>query len=161
MPQIQLPIFPAASTSITPELAFEERDGIVWYFNGQVPVFSHPVADIASFRFFTSQLISNGNASQGQISRSFGVPLVSVKRACKKLKEQGIAGFFLPSKPTQGHKLTPQRIEEVQRMLDAGEEVPSIGMKLGILPNTIHKAIRAGRLKKNTNSARRADAGLS
>jgi hypothetical protein len=27
-------------------------------------------------------------------------------------------------------------------------EVPAIGVELGVLPNTIHKAIRAGRLKK-------------
>jgi hypothetical protein len=27
-------------------------------------------------------------------------------------------------------------------------EVPDIGAELGVLPNTIHKAIRAGRLKK-------------
>lgn len=148
MPQIQLPIFPSQSTAITNEIAFEQRDGTVWYFNGHLPVFSHPVNDIASFRFFTSQLIINGNASQSEISRAFGVPLVSVKRACKKLREQGASGFFRPSEPRQGHKLTAQRIEEVQELLDAGMEVPAIGERLGVLPNTIHKAIRAGRLKK-------------
>jgi len=152
MPQIQLPIFPSHSTPITNELAFQERDGVVWYFNGHLPVFSHPVDDIGSFRFFISQLISNGNASQGQISRAFGVPLVSVKRACKKLREQGAAGFFRPPAPQQGHKLTPQRIEEVQAMLDAEIEVPLIGTELGVLPNTIHKAIRAGLLKKKVQN---------
>ncbi len=121
---------------------------MVWYFNGHLPVFSHPVSDIASFRFFTSQLIANGNASQGEISRAFGVPLVSVKRACKKLRDEGAAGFFRPPAPQQGHKLTEQRLQEVQSRLDAGMEVPAIGVELGVLPNTIHKAIRAGRLKK-------------
>jgi len=153
MPQIQLPIFPSNSTAITSELAFQEREGTVWYFNGHLPVFSHPVEDIGSFRFFTSQLIANGNASQSEITRAFGVPLVSVKRACKKLREEGAAGFFRPAVPQQGHKLTPQRIEEVQGMLDAGMEVPLIGAELGVLPNTIHKAIRAGRLKKKARAA--------
>lgn len=148
MPQIQLPIFPASSTPITSELAFQERDAVVWYFNGHLPVFSHPVSDIASFRFFTSQLIANGNASQSEISLAFGVPLVSVKRACKKLRDEGAAGFFRPPAPQQGHKLTEQRLQEVQSRLDAGMEVPAIGVELGVLPNTIHKAIRAGRLKK-------------
>lgn len=148
MPQIQLPIFPASSTPITSELAFEERDAVVWYFNGHLPVFSHPVTDIASFRFFTSQLIANGNASQSEISRAFGVPLVSVKRACKKLRQEGAAGFFRPPVSRQGHKLTEERLQEVQSRLDAGWEVPAIGAELGVLPNTIHKAIRAGRLKK-------------
>jgi len=152
MPQIQLPIFPASSTPITSELAFQERDSVVWYFNGPLPVFSHPVADIASFRFFTSQLIANGNASQSEISRAFGVPLVSVKRACKKLRDGEAAGFFRPPVPRQGHKLTEQRLQEVQSQLDVGMEVPAIGTELGVLPNTIHEAIRAGRLKKNANN---------
>lgn len=148
MPQIQLPIFPSNSTPITSELAFQERGGTVWYFNGHLPVFSHPVEDLGSFRFFTSQLIANGNDSQGEISRAFGVPLVSVKRACKKMREQGAAGFFRPAEPQQGHRLTAERLAEVQERLDAGMSVPAIGVELGVLANTIHKAIRAGRLKK-------------
>lgn len=145
---MQLPIFPAHSTPITPELAFQERDGTVWYFNGHFPVFSHPVDDIASFRFFTSQLISNGSASQGQIARAFGVPLVSVKRACKKYREEGAGGFFRPAQRRYGHKLTAERIEEAQGLLDAGMDVPAIGKQMGVLANTLHKAIRAGRIKK-------------
>ena len=148
MPQIQLPIFPTSCTAITQELAFEQREGTVYYFNGHLPVFSHPVDDIASFRFFTSQLISNGNASQGEIARAFGVPLVTVKRSCKKLRDEGAAGFFRPAEPRQGHKLTDERIARAQAMLDEGFSVPAIGAELGVLPNTLHKAISYGRLKK-------------
>lgn len=154
MPQIQLPIFPEGSTAITPELAFERRDGIVYYFNGHLPVFSHPVDDIASFRFFTSQLISNGNASQGQISRTFGVPLVTVKRSCKKLRDEGAAGFFRLTVPRQGHKLTDELIARAQAMLDENFSVPAIGEQLGVLPNTLHKAISHGRLKKKSHQSR-------
>ena len=39
MPQVQLPIFPAGVTHINSEVAFEERDGKVYYFNGHLPVF--------------------------------------------------------------------------------------------------------------------------
>jgi len=126
---------------------------MVWYFNGYLPVFSHRVDDVASFRFFTTQLIANGTASQVQISKAFGVPLVSVKRACKKLRDQGAPGFFRPTKPRHGHKLTAQLLEEVQGLLNAGRDVPAIGRHLGVLPNTIHKAIRAGRLKKKVLKA--------
>ncbi len=115
---MQLPIFPSHSKSITSELAFQEREGTVWYFNGHFPVFSHPVEDVASFRFFTSQLIANGSASQSEIARAFGVPLVSVKRACKKLREEGAGGFFRPAERRYGHKLTAERIEEAQKLLD-------------------------------------------
>jgi biotin operon repressor len=148
MPQIQLPIFPDSSTSITPELAFERRDGVVFYFNGHLPVFSHAVGDIGAFRLFTSQLIANGSASQSEVSRAFGVSLTTVKRACKKLRTHGPAGFFLPPVAREGQRLTNARLAEAQALLDSGLDVPSIGAKLGVLPNTLHKAIRAGRLEK-------------
>ena len=150
MPQIQLPIFPAGCTAITSDLAFECRDGQVFYFNGQMPVFSHAADDVASFRLFTSQLIVNGSATQAQVSRAFGVPLVTVKRMCKKLREQGAKGFFAPPPPAKGHKLTPELIIEAQALLDEGMGIPAIGAQLGVLPNTLHKAIRYGRLQKKT-----------
>jgi hypothetical protein len=84
MTQIQLPIFPSSSTAITDELTVEERDGQVFYFTGHLPVFIHAVGDLGTFRLFTSQLIAKGSASQTQIATTFGVPLVSIKRACKK-----------------------------------------------------------------------------
>src|ERR1700745_2610614 len=78
MPQVQLPIFPAGVTHINSEVAFEERDGKVYYFNGHLPVFVHEKDALSTFRLFSSQLVINGNATQAEISRGFGVPLVTV-----------------------------------------------------------------------------------
>jgi len=151
VPQIQLPIFPSSSCAITSELAFEQRDGVVFYFNGHLPVFSHPADDIASFRLFSSQLIANGLATQAQIARAFAVPLVTVKRACKKLRDLGAAGFFVPPTPREGHRLTVARLAEAQDLLDAGLCVPEVGQRLGVLPDTLRKAVGAGRLKKKSS----------
>ena len=79
MPQIQLTVFPASSTAITTELPFEQRDGQVYYFNGHLPVFTHTVDDIASFRFFTSRLIANGSASRS----------LKLKHECKPVAVRG------------------------------------------------------------------------
>ena len=83
MPQIQLPIFPADCVDITPELAFKNEGGKITYFNGSMPVFSHDAHDIKSFRMITSQFYVNGNATQSDIAKAFGVSLISVKRAVK------------------------------------------------------------------------------
>ena len=146
MPQIQLPLFGQGTTPITAELAFECREGTVYYFNGQLPVFSHAESDVASFRFFSSQLIANGTATQGQIVAAFGVPLTTVKRAVKLLRERGAGGFFAPRAKRQGSKLTPERLSEAQRLLESGEGVPAISAALGVLKTTLHKAIDDGRL---------------
>ena len=74
MPQIQLPVFPAGAKDINSDLAFERRDQQVTYFNGHLPVFTHAADDLQSFRLFTSQLIINGSATQGEIAKAFASP---------------------------------------------------------------------------------------
>lgn len=148
MPQVQLPMFPEGTTLITSELAFERRDSQVVYFNGHLPVFTHKAEDLGSFRLFTSQLIINGTATQGQIVRAFGVSLTTVKRYVKKYRQAGAKAFFAPPPPRHGHKLTGERLAQAQALLDGGQSVPSVSAQLGVLATTLHKAIDAGRLRQ-------------
>jgi transposase len=148
MAQVQLPLFPSGTTLITPELAFERRDNQVMYFNGHLPVFTHAVDDLSSFRMFTSQLIINGTASQGQIVKAFGVPLVTVKRGVKRYRQGGAKPFFSAPAKRAGHRLTPERLGQVQQLLDEGHSVPEVSRELGVLASTLHKAIDHGRLRQ-------------
>ena len=95
MPQVQLPIFPEGVTHISSEIAFQCQDGKVCYFNGHLPVFIHDKDDLATFRMYTSQLVINGTATQAQIARAFGVPLVTVKRYVKLHRQGGTSAFFV------------------------------------------------------------------
>jgi len=105
MPQVQLPLFPSGTTHLNDDLAFECRDGRVTYFNGHLPVFTHAQDDLGAFRLFTSQLVVNGSATQGDIRRAFGVPKVAVQRAVDKYRAGGAAAFFVPPKPRSGRRL--------------------------------------------------------
>ena len=154
MPQIQLPVFPVGTTKITSELALEKRDGKVVYFNGHLPVFMHAVEDLGAFRLYTSQLILNGTASQSQIVKAFGVPLVTVKRCSKRLRERGTGAFFQPAARKEGSKLTPARLLQAQELLDQGRSVPQISQQLEVLKTTLHKALDDGRLKPRAKKKR-------
>ena len=158
MPQVQLPLFPAGATPLNESLAVECRDGQVTYFNGHLPVFTHAQNDLAAFRLFTSQLIVNGSASQGDIRRAFGVPKIAVQRAVDRYRAGGAAAFFLPPKARTGRKLTPAVLDQVQALLDQGQSVPEISPATGVLANTMHKAIRAGRLRAGAKKKRRRPA---
>ena len=46
----------------------------MYYLNGHLPVYVHDKSDLATFRLFSTQLVINGNATQAQIARAFGVP---------------------------------------------------------------------------------------
>jgi hypothetical protein len=149
MPQMSLPIFPSEVTYITPELAFAKVDGTVTYFNGFMPVFSHSADDIRSFRMITAQFCETGHVKQSEIARAFGIPLISVKRAVKRYRTSGPAGFFHP-RPKRGPTiLTEDVLLHAQRLIDEGDTMSAVGEKLGIKVNTLNKAAAQGRLHRS------------
>lgn len=147
MPQVQLPIFPSGCCRINDDLAFERRDQQVTYFNGHLPVFTHEAEDLQAFRMFTSQLIVNGSATQGEISEAFGVSLTTIKRYVKKFRQGGVRSMFVPAPRRRGSKLTPEILAEAQKLLDSDRTVPAISQALDVLPTTLHKALDDGRLR--------------
>lgn len=148
MPQMQLPIFPDGVEHITSELAFEKRNGQVIYFNGSIPIFVHDENDMATFRMITAQFCINGNAKQAEIARAFGVTLISVKRAVKRYREKGAAGFYEEPHRRGPAVLTADVLREAQGLLDEGLETSAVAAQLGVKRNTLAKAIGAGRLRK-------------
>lgn len=159
MPQLQLPIFPAGVTEITPTLAFAKRDGRVTYFNGMMPVFTHDEKDLRTFRMITSQFCVNGNCTQSQIVRAFGVPLSTVKRYCGLYRQKGIEGFYAPRVYRGAAVLTEDIVQQAQQLLDEDLSVREIAERLAIKRNTLQKAVLARRLhqrsKKNSSANRR------
>ena len=147
MPQLQLPTFPPGATEITPEMAVQKQDGRVFYLYGHLPVFQHAEEDLKSFRMFTSQLIVNGTVKQKDIVRTFGVPLITVKRSVKLYRERGAEGFFQPKvRKRSGRVLKGDVLKRARTLLEEGWSVPEVARELGVLANTLHKAIRAKRL---------------
>ena len=148
MPQAQLPLFPEGIVHINSYVGYERRGDYIVYFNGHLPMFTHRADDVASFRLITSQLLTAGTITQGDIVKAFNVPLTTVKRYSKKLRQEGVGAFFKPAPPRRGHKLTPERLMELQPLLDQGLSVPQISARSGVLASTLHKALGSGRLKK-------------
>lgn len=94
MPQTRLPFFPDEVELINNHIGVVKKEGRVYYFNGAMPIFQHAENDYASFRLFTTQLIVNGNVTQAEIVRAFGVSPSSVKRWVRKYREKGQEAFF-------------------------------------------------------------------
>lgn len=102
MPQMHLPMFPHGVTHITPELAVQKREGQVTYFNGHMPIFLHEEHDVRTFRMITAKFCVNGNATQMEIVRAFGVPAISVKRAVQRYRTHGPSGFYAAAPTARG-----------------------------------------------------------
>ena len=148
MPQLPLPIFPAGVTEINSQIAVQKEAGRVCYFHGHLPVFQHEEQDVRSFRMFTSQMIAGGTAKPKEIVQTFGVPMITVKRYVKLYREHGAKGFYEPTpRHSSASVLKGPVLEQAQRLLDGGGSVPEVAAELNVLTNTLHKAVRAGRLR--------------
>jgi transposase-like protein len=149
MPQAQLPFFPSGTTEINTNLAFEKREGRITYFYGTLPVFFHDEDDLPTFHMIISQLYINGSTTQAELCRVFGITAISVKRAVKKYREEGAAGFYKPRNTRRGSTiLTAEVLTKAQSLLDQGEEVSDVAKTLGIKRNTLNKAVLDARLHK-------------
>ena len=96
---------------------------------------------------FTSQMIVNGTVKPKEIVKAFGVPSITVKRYVKVFRDHGAKGFY-ENKPRRSSAsvLKGEVLERARALLEEGRSIPEVAHETKVLGNTLHKAIRAGRL---------------
>ena len=144
--QALLPLIPGGATRINDRISVVRENQEWTYFCGTDPVFRHPEKDRRSFRMFTAQLFCQGACRQTDIIRTFGVSTNSVKRSVKKYREEGIAGFYRPSKARGPTVITEQIVVQAQELLNQGHARREVADQLGVRYDTLRKAINQGRL---------------
>ena len=94
------------AVELNADLACRCDAGEVVPFHGQLRVCTRAQSDVASFRMVTRQLIVQGSVTTGPVQRTFGVPLVSIKRGTKLYRARWAAGFFAsqPRRPAKGRR---------------------------------------------------------
>lgn len=156
MPQMQLPIFYEGVNPITNDVGYERKENSVVYYCGTMPVFSHSVDDLDSFRMIVSQLYVNGTVRQASLARAFHIQPLALKRWVKRYRADGARAFFQSrqggSKP---RVLTPEVREKVQSRLDQGQTIAEISRELDLNYDVLRKAMADGRLKKPLKKKRR------
>ena len=140
--QLQLPIFSPDAVMLGSHYSVIQRDEQVWYFLYDMPAFSHAVDDLASFRMYTSSLCDQGHCKLVEVERVFNVSAISVKRALKQFRGEGVGSFFVKKAPVR----TPRVFDEattrkVQDLLNQGRSPVQIEELMGIKADTTRRAI--------------------
>jgi hypothetical protein len=149
--QLFLPIFPKECKAISGCAYVFEHDGIVTYFAGGAPVYSHPAGDQAYFRFVVSTLISQDLCTKTEVARCFGVTFDSVSKWHKLFLKQGPGGFFgSDARRGKAHVIVGAVRERIQSKLDKGQSNNSIAKEEGIGESAIRYALGVGNLKKKS-----------
>lgn len=70
-----------------------------------------------------------------------------MKGYTRRYRDSGLSAFIKPAARRVGHRLTPERLVEVQGLLDGGMDLTKVSQQTGMLVTTLRKAIQAGRLR--------------
>jgi len=151
MPQMLLPIFTREVTLINQLIGFAKRDGRVYYFNGQMPIFVHDEKDLDSFKMFMAQLFVTGNATQSEINKVFGLNPINMKRWTRRYREGGPGAFYKRERKRKARVMTPEVIDTAQALLDEAHTGKEVAEELGLKADTVRKAIREGKLHQNND----------
>src|ERR1035441_3093147 len=86
-----------------------------------------------------SSVIAGGTVKPKEIVKTFGVPMVTVKRYVKVYRDHGSKGFYA-SQPrhSSASVLKGPVLEQAQQLLDGARSVPEVAAELNVLPNTLH-----------------------
>lgn len=147
--QLQLPLFPCDTKLISSCLGVYKKDDIVQYIANGLPVFSYLEDDLQSFRYITSNFIIQGLCRQSEVASCFCIPIDSIKRSVKKLRESGEPAFFsTENRHGHCHKIRGAVLISIQKKLDAGLSVNATALSEGLSEGSIRYAITKGYLKK-------------
>jgi hypothetical protein len=147
--QLILPIFPRNAKYISKSLMVFEKDKFVHYLANGLPIYTHGVDNINSFRFISCNFIEQGLCKASEVARCFGIPENSVSHQLKIYRKEGANAFFSrDAHDKKSHRLHGELLYRVQRGIDKGLSNNAIAKKEGISEGTIRYALGTGMLKK-------------
>lgn len=147
---MQLPIFPQSTTLVNGNVGFFEKDDFVYYLHNGSPIYCHATNDVNSYRYITANLVVTKLCRPGELAAALGVNNRNIQRYAKALREKGSDWFFhREAKRGDAHKLTAQKLQQAQQMLDDSCAVAEAARRVGVTEGALRYHFRKGRLKKN------------
>lgn len=147
--QIQLPIFPDSTKMLSDTWGVFQKDNFVYYLHNGSPVHVHAKDDLNTYRYITGSIIVNNGIKASRLSKVFGVGVRNFERYAKQYRDGGADAFFKPSDQRgKCHKMTPEKIKEAQKYLDAGFSQTKTAKLINVNEAAIRYHLKKGNLKK-------------
>ena len=147
MPQAILPMFSKDMIVVSRYIGVEQKNDIVYWSQGCIPMFQHHVADMDSFHNVCCQMINLGTASAAELGRALGINREKLSRWARL--ENKSMRTFVKVKPLKKRKkkstvLTPDVIANIQNLYCEGNTIMEISEAIGVPYSTIKKGIARG-----------------
>lgn len=147
--QMQLPIFPGTTKLINGYVGFFEKENFVYYLHNGSPIYCHDKNDLNSYRYITANLVVTGLCTPSELSHALGVSSRNIQRYAKSLREKGTDWFFnREAKQGDAHKLTKEKLDDAQKMINNFYSVVDVARFLGVTEGALRYHIKKGTIKK-------------
>lgn len=145
--QLRIPFVPPEAQVVNRTVCIARQGGRRLYIAAGVPMFTHEEGDADGQRLILAQIATLGLASKRELAEAVGCHRTTLWRNAKRLSEGGVAGVRSRKRGPKGpHKLTGERLEQAQALLDAGQSIRQTARGVKVTPPTIRDALRKGRL---------------
>lgn len=144
--------FPKDVIYINKSYAYKKEDNMTYFFDAHGLMFMCIADDKASFKIFICQLYLTKKAKIIELSKSFNIKETTIKSWVKKYSQEYSTAFNKPLRSRSSTVMTPEKVAEIQKLLDSGMSVAEISKKTKIKSTNIYKSIQKGNLKKLKNT---------
>ena len=118
----RLDLLPPDAVTVGDSLAIHRDGDRIVFFNAAGPIFTCHRDDRVSIRVAAVTVLENGWAKKTDLAKALGLHRSTLHRDLRKFRESGVEGLAEKRRgPKQAHTLTPEVIQEAQKLLDSGE----------------------------------------
>jgi len=145
----RLDLLPPDAVTVGDSLAIHRDGGRITFFNAAGPIFTCDQDDRTSVRVAAVTVLENGWAKQADLAKALGLHRSTLHRDQRKFRESGVEGLAEKRRgPKQAHTLTPELIQEAQKLLDSGESIRKTAATIGMSNRGLQHGIARGLVMK-------------
>ncbi|MGH8567234.1 MAG: putative transposase [Gammaproteobacteria bacterium] len=154
----RLDLLPSDAVIVGDSLAIQRDGDRIVFFNAAGPIFVCRQDDRTSIRVAAVTVIENGWAKKGELAKALGIHRATLHRDLRKFRKSGVEGLAEKRRgPKQAHTLTPELIQDAQRLLDRGESIRKTAAAIGMSNRGLQHGIARG-LVSNPSSEKKETA---
>lgn len=143
-------------------VAAERRDGQLVFYNASGLLYSCPEGDEEQVRLGVAILLTTDiDVQMNRLAEFLGKDPSTLWRIRRRYEREGVGGIPYKYEGRPPHKLTEERLEEAQALLDEGASRRAVAEAVGVTAGAIQYAIGKGKLKPRSGRPRPQTRGQS
>jgi len=148
-PSHGFPLHSEDAVLLGPTVAAERHEGRLYFYKPSGPIYTCPEEDTERVRLAAALFQGpEFDVSVTDLAEFLGLSRTTLWRIRKRYEREGVEGVCYKYRGRPPHKLTGERLERAQALLDEGRSNRQVAEAVEVTEGAIRYALRGGRLKR-------------